>query len=751
MRKTVQWLLYGSTALVATLAAVPAFAQTTSPPPIEDATRLDEVVVTARRREENLQDVPGSVSALTGDALERRNITGLRELNAFVPNLSLSEAGTNANGAAVFIRGVGQSAPRVTLDPGVGIYVDGIYRQSLNGGFLSLLDVARIEVLRGPQGTLYGRNTIGGAIKIETRRPSLTTIEGRVSAGYGSFERVETSASVSLPLVQDRLGLKFGLSRRIAEGFIERIDGAATGDEDETGFQGQLLWRPNDVLTVLLNIDHVDARDLGLAKFVDAVNPAGTSVAFYNAAVASRRIAGPAFTASSVIVGDPRRTNETSPYARVNFRDNGGSIISTLDFGGPVLTSYTSYRENEQRDGFDLDGSALEVAANDRNFTNAQFSQELQLNTDLHPDVQLVAGLYYLESEDVQSALQLTAPAVAGAGGQDASSGTAATQNLTSYAAYAEARWAATPVLSASFGMRYVKDEKSVTGTSTRTALTRPVVTSQSASDDWSSVSPRLLIEYTPFDRQLFYASVTRGFKSGGINDTVNQGANPAPLGSFDPETLIAYELGSKSQFLGRRVTFNAAAFYSDYEDLQVLLLSATEFGLVRQFVNAGKARTYGLELEALAILGDHFRLNASAAYLNARFSEDVRDQSGTLIFVDGDALDRSPEFSYSVGAEYVSSPIGAGRLRARADYGWRDEQAYGLVGGASRLSSEAYGLLSGSLAYELGDLAISVFGKNLLDETYITGGLNVLSTSGASFKFLGTPREYGVRLTRRF
>lgn len=714
--------------------------------------RLDSVTVTARRRAESVQDVPVSVTAVSGEELEERNLTGLREVGSFVPNLSLSESGTNSNGAAVYIRGVGQSAPRVTLDPGVGIYIDGVYRQSLNGGFLNLLDIDRVEVLRGPQGTLYGRNTIGGAIKIETRRPSLDEFGGRVSGAIGNFDRLELDGTINVPLVEDVLALKVGASTKRADGYIKRPFGDESGNEEDASYAAQLRWVPSETVEFLLAVDSTTSDNLGLPKFATEVNENARNVLRYNQAVLDGIISGPLYTADLVITDDPRRTNETSPFAQSDFEDLGVSLTGTFNYDGFTLTSYTSYRENEQYDGFDSDGSILDVNANNRRFANDQFSQELQLNTTLFDGfVDFVGGVYYLQSDDDQFATQVVAPDVTLAGGPDRATSTGAFQSLTSYSVYGEGRFNLSEQFAVSFGARYVLDEKDVTGVRDLTALTNPTRIQQSGSDDWSSVSPRLLVEYSPNEDQLFYGSITKGFKSGGINDSPTAGDAPPPLASFDPEELWAYEVGSKSTFANGRALLNLAFFYSDYQDLQIRLLENTDFGLVRRFVNAGKARSYGLEVEGQALLTDTLRVNVAGAWLDSAFEEDVFDGRGTLILFEGEPLDRSPEFSYSVGLENTFPDVGPGDLTARIDYGWRDEQKFQLAGGEERLGADAYGLLNATLSYDIENVTLSLYGKNLTDEEYVTGNFDTRTSNGPLFFYLGRPLEVGARVRARF
>jgi len=536
---------------------------------------LEEIVVTARKREESIQSTPVAVSAFTADTLAMRNIDSIDKVAQFTPNLQFDGSAALSGGrfnATMFIRGVGQNDFATFSDAGVGLYIDGIYMGRTIGGIMDAVDVGRVEVLRGPQGTLFGRNTIGGAVNIITQAPS-DRFQAKVDLTSGSFNRFDLKASLDLPAADGKLLTRVSVAELNRDGYAKQVD-LATGNTQERGDHNaqvarvQSVWQVSDRFTASVSVDGTRAREhaapLTLLR-VAAVPNAGGYPFFnlYNNLVAPNQpIVAPNGSRqmnSSWITGDPYKTYGT--FYNINNLDNWGAGL-TLDWnlGAAKLKSITGYRKLRADFGRDGDNSSLTFRETFNNDTAKQLSQELQLSgLNLNDRLNWLAGVYYFDEDTVDdggarlavgvfNALQAqptgswSPPAIApnatlcnpALPGPPCLGGATNPQNVAndlqiqlhnvnsskSYAFFAQASYKVADWFSVTPGIRYTHDQKEFSGFQLRLNANQYIVPPGfSIEQSWSQISPKLSLEFTVTDDALLYVSASSGYKSGGFNE----------------------------------------------------------------------------------------------------------------------------------------------------------------------------------------------------------------------------------------
>ncbi|RZJ00933.1 MAG: TonB-dependent receptor [Brevundimonas sp.] len=714
-------MLAGVSATV--LCAMPAMAQ--EAPGDDQASVLDEVVVTARRREERLQDVPVSVTAVSAEALENLQASDIGDLQGAVPNLTLHEG--DASNAVVYIRGVGQIDSLAFADPGVGVYVDDVYLGRAQGAFLSVYDVDRIEVLRGPQGTLYGRNTIGGAVKFVST-PLAADWGGRAEASIGDYGLVETRLSVGGALNADgNLLGKAAVSTARRDGWSDNaLTGMDDGDKDQVAGRLSLEYRPSDALSVRFNLDgsrdrpqtsRTPARATGvLGLYPDTLD-------------------------------DPFSVD--ADFNDLNRLDTfGASVTADWSLSDTVsLKSVTAYRTMDYASHLDLDATPLAVFGVYVDENQHQFSQEFQFAWS-GERLDAVAGLFFFDESDLTYS-GLLGPVIS------LVTGSINDQRNRSYAAYGQADYDLTDRLTLTAGLRYTSEDKDFQRTQTFYGPLTEVpdrdapgqlVTDIDTGASWESWSPKAGLDYEISDDVMAYVSVSRGFKSGGFDGRANDGSGAAP---YDPETLWAYEAGLKSTLFDRRLVANLAAFWNDYTDLQLSSFTSDGAGgFMALFTNAGAATIRGAELEVTARPVDGLTINGTLGYLDARYDEYIgpggADISGQREMVN------APEWSARLGAVYVADLGAKGSLTFGADAAWRSK-VYPTVSSSEVLAQEGYTLVDAFVRWSDADdhLFAQLGGKNLTDERYIEQGFDLSDSLGYQLAYFGAPRT--VRLTVGF
>ena len=617
--------------------SLPAFAQQV-PGPAEQVrgSVLEEIVVTATRREQSLQDVPISVTAISGDRLERNYPQDARDLNGIAPNVQLQPVGAFQNAAAFYIRGVGSSDIESATDPGIATFIDEVYQGRTSTALQDFVDVTAVEVLRGPQGTLFGRNAIGGVVHLRHNEPDLleTTAGGSVLAG--DFGRLDIRLMGNLA-VTETVALRVAAKSTNSDGFYKNRtpDAPDLNGQDRITVLPSIKWAPNDAWDVVVRGEYNRTRDDSWANIP------------YNACRSDPRTT-PAFTGGNDLVidfidgvfGNPvdaaafcgREATDDSFNVR---HDQPIGSFSNFDIWGitaqvnhymdgvGTFTYVGNYRDVEEDVANDFDTTDYNLFHTQRIQDHYQFSHELRFASDFSETMHLVTGLYYFEQEyemDQFTRGAFVAPATEIFGGS--------VQLNQAWAAFGQVDWNVTPQVMLTAGIRYSEEEKDFEhcGVGFGNPATRtceidigegPFSTLLVADEKWTDVSPKLGVNYYFDDNIMAYASWTRGFRSGGFN---GRGNTPFSIGPFDKETADNYEIGVKADLWQNRLRMNASAFLMDYDDLQRATIRPAPGGAGQETVtdNVGSARNRGVELELMALITDALSVNLTVGYLDA-------------------------------------------------------------------------------------------------------------------------------------
>lgn len=734
----INYAIGGSVAAMALALAGPAFAQDAAPAPAPasstDAAATEgfgeDIVVTAQRRAERLQDTPISIVAISGDALTERGVVNLKTITNFMPNVEFTN--TNRPGAggaayAAWIRGVGTGDYAFPTDPGVGIYIDGVYLARTLGGLLSVADIERIEVLRGPQGTLYGRNTIGGAINVLTTTPKLSGApEGTILGRVGTYGRADVVTTINLPVVTDKLGIKLSASYFSMDGFGKRLfTGQKLNGEDRLVLRGGALWQIAPDLTLDVRADYSKQRNLGSVAQPSAVLPGAlpANVIRFNtiaAPVQNAQLGLPAGTSYPDFFTLP---GTYSTYSGSPLQDDydigGGAATLTYSPSDAItiksITALRGLRTHIQTDG---DQSPYTISHTAEKINDRQFSQELQFGGKLGALRYLVGGYYFNESGrsrkdslNFHGVYQITGTA------SDARDTYTYQRYLAkSYAAFAQFDLKLLPNLEASLGARFNNDKKSFTvmvALPERGGLVQTPLQTKTA--EWNSFTPKIGLNWKPSEDVMVYGSYSTGFKSGGFGNPTATMASPV----YNPEKLATFELGTKTQFWDRRITFNLAGFVSRWKEIQLnVIVPGPTGGVVNLTSNGGTAELYGFEGELTARLGD-IRFNLGAGYTHNRFVGLAAGAITAGITYDT-KLPHVPEWSFTPGIQYEKD-TSIGRFMIRSDLSYRSDQ-FLTIGDPVSLE-KGYALVSARASFTpagMPNLEIGVEGTNLTNHRYL-------------------------------
>ena len=740
--------------------------------------QIEEIVVTAQKREENLQDTPIAITVFTEESLEGRMINDISKLADFTPNVifdTTTPISGLSNGAAVFIRGVGQLDFGLTTDPGVGTYIDGVYSSRAVGGVLDVVDIERIEILRGSQGTLFGRNTIGGAINITTKRPA-ETFGGMLEATFGEFERTDFKGSVDIPVTEKFL-TKFAFSSKNRNGFVDRITvGDRLGDEDRQSARGSFLLQATDDIELYATVDYTSIDEqsagsvmVGITEFPGApplLAPSSTWA--YNQVFVPSNPGALPYTAQEFLLDGNDRTLATGPTG-TDLESVGATLTFTWSLPWFEFKSISSYRDTEGEFYRDPDNSSIQITeTSNPNYNHEQFSQELQITGALFNErLQYVLGAYYFEedgTDDVFVPIYGALPTPAGLLALPLFINNYVLVDNNSKAVFGQGTFDLTEQIAVTFGLRYTEDEKSFGyrqyispdpgGAIAVLALLGPPVTVpgpagaivlwDEVSDEFTELNFRAGIEYQFNDNTLLYFTYADGYKSGGFNFRyVVPRADPL---AFDPETLESYEAGVKWQGLDDRLRINAAGFVSEYGDVQIQLFE-TGGGPLTQ--NAGVADIIGVEVEVTAVPHERLLLNAGFGYIDAEYDELNLPTTNVAQAINLDTkLPNTPEMTVNISAEYTH-PLAWGSLVVRGDYRYTDD-LYNDAQNSPFLYQDGYHTFNASLTFSSGNWDFSVFGTNLTDKRFITSGD---SNFGLGFHEANynRPREFGGLIRYRF
>ena len=748
-------------------------ASTGRSPDARQATRpaIEEIIVTAQKREESLQDTPVAVTAFTETAIEARGLDDISKIANFTPNLvfdTTSPISGLSSGAIVFVRGIGNSDFSLTTDPGVGIYVDGVYMSRSAGGVLDVLDIERIEILRGPQGILFGRNTIGGAINITARKPG-NELGGQVAVTAGNFERRDVRASVDVP-ISDQLRATIAVSEKNRDGFVDRVlVGDRLGDDDEFSFRGVVVFEPADSLDFLLSIDHTEIDEQSAGSVLHGFTP-GAGTVGYGLATFGDIGMGLADLARYITDGDDDISYATGASG-TELDIDGVSFIGTYHGANFDLKYTLSHRQTEGGFNRDPDNSPHAITETlNPDYDHEQTTHEIQLTgAALDDRLKYVAGLYAFDekgTDNVYVPVFLPTPDLAV--GFPAAIHNLADVDNKSEAAYLQLTWDLNEIFSVTGGFRHTRDDKEFVytqyiaadidgnplpffpGAVTETGDFRPgllpIVGNGSGvvDDSFKETTCKFGVDAHLFDGTLIYYSFSQGFKSGGF---VLRYVEYAPqVRTFEPELLDTHEVGVKWQGFDDRVRLNAAAFLSDYQEVQVTFFDSLGGPVT---ANSGSVDIAGLELELTALVTANLRLDVGYGYLDADYDE-INPIAGLSLTIDESAkLVNAPAHSFNAGLEY-GIPLQGNELALRLDYAYTDD-VFNDSQNSPFLFQKAYDTLNASLRFSMGEsLDVVAFVENLTDERFVESGD---SNFGLGFHEANynRPREYGVTLRYRF
>ncbi|MEE4200235.1 TonB-dependent receptor [Erythrobacter sp.] len=722
--------LSGASSLLA-LAALPHAAQAQSVDEAIDAAEADideptgnAIIVTAQRRAENLQDVPAAVTAFSAVELERRQVFDANDLTSQVPGVVITTGTGTSSSARIFFRGVGEDESRGAVDPAVGIYIDNVYLGRTVGSLVDLVDVEQVEVLRGPQGTLYGRNTNGGAIKFTSVRPQLLENSVTAEIGTGNYDRIQARGTVNLALA-DTLAVRVSGLYREREGFFElnpngdfaSFAGTEVGDEEVYSVRGSLYGEMSDAWSVLAIFDYTkDNSDPIPSSLVDESD---------NPAIVTDRD-------QDIFTIEPAAGVTCSAATPVNFQ----AIGCITNYNSEVETYGASIQLTGDYDNFSVTSiSALRALKDDldsfisfpffQETRQHQFSQEVLVNTNFDGPFNLTTGAFYYY-EDVDLDYDFIFPF-------------ANDVETESFSVFGQGTFDITDALTLTGGLRWTTEDRDFVGNAggPLAGFGSNIV----GAADTDNITWTAKIDYSLTDDILFYASYATGFKSPGFSpDCFN------PLACFrqvDEEELDSIEGGIRTQFWDGRVTFNATYFYNDYQDLQI---SGTLPSGAFTRINAGEARIQGVEIDGQIEAFDGFTIYGNASYLDGEYQTLNFDQAGLLTnssvtnpglactgvstapgepvieqeIIDcalGLELKNAPEFKALVGF-IAEVPIGNGDLFFGADAAWEDD-TFGLVANVPGTEQEPGLRIDARVGYTTGRYRISIWGKNLTDREY--------------------------------
>jgi Outer membrane receptor proteins, mostly Fe transport len=702
----------------------------------------EEIVVTARRREENIQDVPIAVSAFSADALDAAGAQDLTAISQATPNVTLENSRATNSTLTAFIRGVGQQDPVAGFEQGVGIYLDDVYLNRPQGAVLDVYDLERIEVLRGPQGTLYGRNTIGGAVKYVTRRIDPDDATLRTRFAFGSYNQMDAILSGSIPL-SDTFRVGAAVAGITRDGFGENL---TTGDEnyDKDVFAARVSaeWEPISNFLVRISADHTE--DDSSPRQGHRLLPSGIS--------GSSPLSGDYDTEAGITLLGPITSNRLEA--------TGGQVL--IDWSPApnwTLRSITAYREDESESPIDFDSTAARSFDAPVVYTNEQFSQELQVIYEGERWA-LVGGAYFLDA-NAYNAFDVYFPGLTQL--------TIGDVDTKTWAVFGEATFDFAENWSLTFGGRYTEDERTsrvvrqffgpgpspAFGGPGVIGTTEPVPTFRGTRTD-DAFTPRVILAWEPAPNLNLYASYSQGFKGGGFDPRGNF-ANADVREGFLPEFVDSYELGAKFSLFDGRVRINSDVFFAEYTDVQIpgsVIIPGPPVTFVGTVTNAGAAEMTGLEFEGTAQFTDHLSGALSFGYIDAEYTEfivggvDVSNQRDVQNTPDWTG---NASLTYSVPLTIGPTP-GTISFTGSAAYRGDTQQFEAAI---PLLDQPAFWLYDAAVYWTSDNdrWRIGLYGRNLSDERYITSGYNFpgAATDNSVLAFYGNPQTFTASVEVRF
>jgi iron complex outermembrane receptor protein len=794
LRETAIALVAAAVFTTGSTATMDAMAQQVQAASSTGSDQIEEIVVTAQKRSQNEQDVPISMTTFTAQTLQDKNIVDVQGLARLSPSVNLDTAspfGGSNQVLSASIRGIGQDDFGINLDPGVGVYVDGIYFARTTGANVNLLDVDQVEILKGPQGTLFGRNTIGGAINVVTRTPG-DQFMIKAEATVGSYNRRDVQATMDIPF-SDTVLSSFTFSSLNRDGYQKRIPyessvpyvetpisefpngGTETfsteGGEGEYVLRSKVLWKAADNLNVTWTGDwtHVDESSVpeSLLATITAPQPGVPATAalfglFYNLCINGEFVPGcgrPSISGansnplsyrlpfgSQYITGNPDLSYGTGPdFDKMD--QFGTSVTADWEFMDAThLKSITGYRKLDWDVG--LEPSASPVIMNEGWFaqTQHQVSEELQLTgIALNDRLKYSAGLYYFDEQGAEADYVLIGEGLLQIQGYESI-------ETKSYAGYTHLEYTVVDDLNVIAGGRYSSDHKTLAESQPVFAVAGPPFQTTPAGNnaqDFSVFTPTLGLQYT-FNKDLMsYLTYSKGYKDGGWTTRLTAPLDPLRVPTFGPEKADTYELGVKSDWLDRTLQFNADVFYTKYDSIQLNF----QEGLSPTIENAGDADIKGVEMDGTWIIGRGFSLAATGAFIDAYYTflapginaGQTCVQPFEACITTASLLPKTPRWKYSVSPTYKTGLPNGASLRFGLDFTHMSEMANDAIN-TSLLMRPVTNLLNASLTYASADDKYEVVfgGTNITDDRFLTTG-NQDATASIIYGTYNPPAEWYV------
>lgn len=759
-------LLAGASALTNQVA----FAQST-PTEGEDSLQLEEIVVTAQKRNQNLQDIPAAVSAIAGDDLNRSAQFETQDLAKSVPNLQINTSFGRSQ-PNFTLRGVGvaneynshQASP-------VGVYVDEVSQTARFTHGMQLYDLDRVEVLRGPQGTLYGRNTTGGAINFFTRRPKLDGANGTLSIGYGSFDTREADGAIEFTPVEGKVGFRAAFSYVKSDGFTENVNpnGVDLNGENSISVRAALRIKPTDDLDINLKGYYSRSNRTRAAVFGRGVGAGGDFPAI-------NALSGGTLRYSRANLGF-HQVDDPDPNARYFLDNRGVDLNIAWDVTDDLkLSSVTGWSSGRLSLDQDTDGTPLEILQVFFRAKYSQFSQEFRANYSGINGLDLVVGGFYGQDTNRTANTfeffdSLRSPGNPAVNLPPFNADIRFKQVRKTYAGFAHGIIDVTDRLKLTLGARYTHDYVNFSDVnayiSTRLVQNGPFVpvvnTIPFGAYDPNAVYPAIIntenqvtgvasLAYDVTDDVMLFASYTRGYRSGANNAGY---VTPLQVQYIPPEKVNAYEIGIKSELFDKRLRVNASAFYYDYKNQQVSEI----VGAVGFIGSAGPATIKGIELDAEARITRNFTLSSNLGYLDTKYTGTGSLASGSL---NGNRLPFAPKLTWRTSFDWDFAEIGPGTFRLHGDANYQskifflpnNEDVNVATGNDARGQvQKGYWLADATLGFRTHDerLEVSLWAKNLFDKEYFVYGLDFKTLFGYDFFIPGSPRTYGARVKVTF
>lgn len=733
---------------------------------------LEEVIVTAQKRAENIQEVPISITAFSGEFLEENGIQRVSQVAHITPNFSIAGS-TQPSNSRIQIRGIG-AAGNNAIEPSVGVFIDGVYYPRPGSTIGLLKDISSFEVLRGPQGTLFGRNTVAGAMNITTRNPSQET-EGAIELGYGAYDLYEVGGSFNAAL-SDSVAGRIAFMHADRDGYGDNLlTGEEYGARDDLVVRGKLQFEVSDQLSVLVTADHAKINAEGIGS--EVLN--ATSNPVFEARNAALYGASPVTDDSydwkvNQVVNDDHEDEQSGVSVDINYEFANGTQLRSITAARTWEATYTDGDVNIAR----------ELIPGTTDYDNETLSQELQLTSPGGETVDWLAGVYYYEEEyDIdlvrdagEAFCAPTIAAIAGpqfgaiclAGPQEGATTNAFTQELESLAVFGQATWNVNDALSTTLGLRWTDDEKDGDYVAVVNNLAAGLFAANENAVGMERNDSKTTwfgnVSWNASDDLMLFATASTGYKSGGFN---SQSGGSVPLGDrriFSPEETTNYELGVKSTLLDGTMTANATLYRMDIDDFQDRAFDGLSFVVL----NAGEVRQQGIEVDINWVPIEPLRIVAGMGYLDSEylsFRTAPGLPGGPPQDLTGERRNFSPEWQTSVTADWTQ-PLGNGlQWFVGTSWSWLDEQNVGTSSNNDpQAMQDAYSIVNARLGLRsaAGDWEIALFGNNLTEEDFCQtifdqafgapiGAVNPVNNTSVMRCNLGAPTTWALRGSYRF